>query len=135
MSKHPAVTVTTAFQGCRPGEVYPSTIEAGETVSGSLAEGAVSLGFAAPPAGGAQKLDSAASESATPAAESMAVTAEDDAPPVRVKTLKKFDFVEIAGGPKQTLAKGVIVDGDLAARFIGQGLVDQGIITILDAEA
>lgn len=36
--------VTTSFKAVRPGDVYPTTIEAGETVDGRLAEIAKDLG-------------------------------------------------------------------------------------------
>lgn len=113
------VTVTKPFRAIDPDRspVHPRLIEAGEVVSGRLAEIAISIDAAAPVA--AQSHGAGSAEAAGIAAAAAVSAAPSQPPPPRPRRAK---LVKLHVEGDARFAKGAIVEGSEADRLIGLGV-------------
>lgn len=108
------VKLTQQFDCVPDGEVYPKLFAAGEIVSGNVAQAALDQGKGTP-----VEADNDAPPPAAGAAPEQPVPPPDDPPPViRAKLLKKIVHAD------ESYARGLIVEGDLARRFIDEGVAE-----------
>lgn len=113
------VRVIKQFKGVPDGHVHGKLYQPGDILTGDLAREAVIGGFAVEDAAVQTKQDAAAPPSgeSTDGAPVIDVTP----PPVRARLTKKVEFVE-ADGRETVLAKGAVVEGEVAEDMLARGV-------------
>lgn len=111
------VKVTRPFKCVPPGEVYPKLYAEGEIVDGRVAEVALSFKAGEPVKGGAK----------TPNQERKAAGLPPiDPPPAVVRArLTKQHTIKDVDGKEVKLARGIVVENDLAKQLIAEGVAEE----------
>lgn len=109
--------VTKQFQGVADGDVYPKLCAVGDVITGELAQAAIDAGWA-------EKAEAAPAPAPVKKTADQAPVAPAPAPapepPFRAQTVRAVKHTE-QDGRRVTIAKGAIVEGDLARALVTAG--------------
>lgn len=118
------VKVTKQFEGVPEGAVYPKLIKAGEIITGNLAQAALANGWGEETEAPTQAEQTP--DKPDPKSGGKADTGPPPAPPAaplsRARMLKAHKYKDPETGREETLAKGLIIEGDLAVAMAKEGL-------------
>lgn len=115
------VKVTKEFKGVPEGEVYPTLMKVGAVLTGNLAAAALANGWG-------EETDEQVAPAPTRQPSAKSDTKSDAAAPpparpvARARMLKAHKYPDPETGREETLAKGLVVEGDLATEMAKLGL-------------